>query len=135
MNRIAVTLLAATCVGCVSTNAALMDASVKLPPICPEGVALFSTTDKVGKDYKEIAILNSTGDANMTSEADMYKSQQKKAASIGANGIILNNINEPKPGTKVIAAIVGVGVERKGSSLAIYIPEDTARVRSVCAGK
>jgi hypothetical protein len=30
---------------------------------------------------------------------------------------------------------VGVSVERKGSSLAIYIPEDTARVRGVCAGK
>lgn len=135
MNRIALALVAAGVAGCVSTNAALMDASVKLPPICKEGVALFSTTDKVGKDYKEIAILNSKGESSMTTEADMYESQQKKAASLGANGIIVNNINEPKPGTKIIAAIVGVSAERKGSAMAIHIPEDTARVRIACAGK
>lgn len=135
MKHLAFTLAAASCLGCVSTNAALMDSSVKLAPICVDGVALFTTADRVGKDYKEIAILNSKGESSMTTEADMYKSQQKKAASLGANGIIINNINEPKAGTKIIAAIVGVGAERKGSAMAIQIPDDTARVRIACTGK
>lgn len=120
---------------CVSTNAAVLDKTVKLPPICPDGVAMFTTADKVGQDYREIAILNSKGEATWTDESDMYKSQRKKAASLGANGIIVTNINEPKPGTKIIAAVVGVGVDRKGSSVAIHIPADTQRVRIACTGQ
>jgi hypothetical protein len=119
--------------GCVSTNAAVLDASVKLAPVCPDGVALFTTADRVGKDYREIAILNSKGNAGSTSEKGMYDSQRKKAAGLGANGIIVNSINEPKAGTKIIGALLGTGSERKGSAMAIYIPGDSQRVRSACS--
>src|SRR5690242_12949556 len=118
---------------CVSTNAAVLDPSAKLPEVCPDGVQLFTSADKVGKDYQEVALLNSKGESGWTSEQGMYNSQRKKAAHLGANGIILNAINEPKPGTKIIGALLGTGSERKGSAIAIYIPADTARVRAACA--
>ena len=121
--------------GCVSTNAAVLNPSVKLAPICPDGVQLFTSADKVGKDYREIALLNSSGQSGSTSEKGMYDSQRKKAAELGANGIIVNNINEPKAGTKIIGALFGTGAERKGSALAIDIPGDSARVRGACALK
>lgn len=121
--------------GCVSTNAAVLNPSVKLAPLCPDGVQLFTSADKVGKDYREIALLNSSGQSGSTSEKGMYDSQRKKAAELGANGIIVNNINEPKAGTKIIGALFGTGAERKGSALAIDIPGDSARVRGACALK
>ncbi len=130
-----VPLLVLATAGCVSTNAAVLNPSVKLAPICPDGVQLFTSADKVGKDYREIALLNSSGQSGSTSEKGMYDSQRKKAAELGANGIIVNNINEPKVGTKIIGALFGTGAERKGSALAIDIPGDSARVRGACALK
>lgn len=121
--------------GCVSTNAALLDPSVHLAPICPDGVALFTTTDRVTSDYREIAILNAKGETGWTSEGGMMNSMRKKAASLGANGIILNNINEPNAGTKIVGQLLGTGSERKGSSIAIDVPADSARVAIACSGK
>lgn len=110
--------LALVAAACVSTNAAVLDSSVKLAPICADGVAMFTTADKVGKDYQEIAILNFSGESGWTTEKGMYQSQKRKAAYLGANGIILNNINEPKAGTRIIGALLGTGAERKGPAMA-----------------
>lgn len=120
-------------VGCTRTNAALMDNSVKLAPTCPDAVKMYTSPSKVGAEYQEVALLNSTGSTGFTSEAGMMKSMRKKAADVGANGIIMGNIDEPGAGTKVAAAIFGTSAERKGKSVAIFVPSDTARVRSVCA--
>jgi hypothetical protein len=94
---------------------------------------MFTSPEKVPTVYQEVALLNSTGNTSFTSEAGMMKSQRKKAAEVGANGIILSGINEPGAGAKVFGALVGVGAERKGKAVAIYIPADTARVRKACA--
>jgi hypothetical protein len=118
---------------CVSTNAALLNPTVRLAPVCPDGVALFTSPDKVGKEFSEIAILNATGESGWTSEGGMYNSMRKKAAELGANGIVLNDIKEAGAGAKVAAAIFGTGTERKGSSVAISIPSDSARVREACS--
>lgn len=118
---------------CVHTNAAVMDASLRLAPVCPDGVALFMTADRVGKSYTDVAILNSKGNSSSTSEKGMYNSQRKKAAELGANGIIINGIDEPKPGTKILGAFLGTGSERKGSAMAVHIPADSQRVRLACS--
>lgn len=117
---------------CVSTNAAVLDASVKLSPICDRGVIVYLNAGEVGKDYKEIALLNSKGESGYTTEAGMVHSQQQKAAKLGANGIILNPISEPKPGTKIIGAVLGTGTERKGSALAIWVPADSEKSAEIC---
>ena len=77
-----VPLLVLATAGCVSTNAAVLNPSVKLAPICPDGVQLFTSADKVGKDYREIALLNSSGQSGSTSEKGMYDSQRKKPPSL-----------------------------------------------------
>jgi hypothetical protein len=119
--------------GCTRTNAALVDNSIHLAPTCPDAVKLYTSPSSVGASYTEIALLNSTGASGWTTEAGMMTSMRKKAASIGANGIIMGNINEPGAGAKVAAAVFGTATERKGKSVAIYVPTDTARVRNVCA--
>lgn len=119
---------------CVSTNLALLDPTARLQPICPDGVALFTSADRVGKEYREIAILNSSGQSGSTSEQGMYDSMRRKAAEAGANGIILGSIKEPDAGTKIVGALFGTGAERKGTSTAILIPSDSTRVREACDG-
>ena len=131
---LAVAVLGSMSIACTRTNAALMDNSVHLSRTCPDGVKIFSSPSKVGSHYQEIALLNSSGSSGFTTESGMMKSMRKKAADVGANGIIMGNIDEPSAGAKVAAAIFGVAgsTERKGKSVAIYIPADSSRVQSVC---
>ena len=132
MKRSLLILLLGT--ACVHTNAAVLDVTQKFAPLCPDGVKVFSDTSKVGKAYQEVALLNSKGESGSTSEQGMINSQRKKAAELGANGIVLGGFQEPKAGTKIVGALLGTGAERKGSALAIYIPADSARVKTACNG-
>jgi hypothetical protein len=118
---------------CVSTNAAVLDNSVKLVRTCADGVMVYTAPDRVGKPYQEIALLNSKGESGLTTEGGMVNSQRKKAAQLGANGIIVGGIDEPKAGTKIIGALLGTGAERKGKALAIWVPEDSTKSARLCA--
>jgi hypothetical protein len=129
----AILTIVAFAAACTSTNAALLDNSIRLQRTCPDAVKIYTTPAQVGASYQEVALLNSTGNTGFTSEAGMMKSMRKKAADVGANGIIMGNIDEPGAGAKVAAAIFGTGAERKGKSVAIFVASDTARVRQFCA--
>lgn len=120
---------------CTRTNAALMDNSVHLARTCPDAVKIYTSPSTVGAQYQEVALLNSSGSTGFTSEAGMMKSMRKKAAEVGANGIIMGNIDEPSAGAKVAGAFLGTGTERKGKSVAIYVASDSARVRTSCAAE
>lgn len=128
-------LLLAVLVACVHTNAAVLDPSVKYQRICPAAVIIYTSPDRVGKPYREVALLNSKGESGWTSESGMLNSQRKKAAEVGANGLILSGIDEPKAGTKIIGAMLGTGSERKGKALAIFVPEDSIRTVATCEAK
>src|SRR5438094_10379447 len=68
----------------------------------------------------------------MTSESGMIKSQRKKAAELGANGVILGSMKDPSTGAKIASSIFGTSANRKGNAIAIYIPGDSARVAAAC---
>jgi len=136
MRRLAFAAAAFTLTGaCVHTSATMLNASLKLPPVCPEAVQLYSSAETVGREYHEIAVLNSTGDYDLTSEAGMANSQRKKAAKLGANGVILGEQKDPSTGAKIAHDLLGTSADRKGKSLAIYVPDDSARVQEACARK
>jgi hypothetical protein len=117
---------------CVSTNAALMNPALKLAPVCSDGVQVFTDTSKVGKPYTEVAVLNSKGGSDWTSESGMINSQRKKAAELGANGLILGTMKDPSTGAKIASAIFGTSANRQGKAIAIHIPGDTSRVAAAC---
>ena len=121
--------------GCVSTAATVLNPSAQYPPICTEGVLLFTGADKVGREFHEVAVLTSRGDSDWTSEEGMINSQRKKAAKLGANGIILGQQQDPSTGAKIAQAVFGTSADRKGRSTAIYIPADSTRVQETCGGK
>ena len=118
---------------CVSTNAALIDPSVHLARTCPTGIKLFTAPAAVGQPYREIALLNSTGESNFSDEGDMIQSMRRKASELGANGIILGGIEEPDALTKVLGDVAKTGTQRKGKALAIYVPSDSTKTTTVCA--
>ena len=117
---------------CVSTNAALIDPTVHLARTCPSAIKLYMTPDKVGRPYREVALLNAKGESNWSNEEDMIESMRDKAAEVGANGIILSGIDEPSALTKVIGQVAKTGSQRKGKALAIYVASDSATTATVC---
>jgi hypothetical protein len=118
---------------CVSTNATVLDPTIKLARTCPDAVRLYTTPARVPSTYREVALLNSKGESNWSNEEQMMESMRKKAAELGANGIILDNIDEPSALTKVIGHVAKTGTQRKGKALAIYIPSDSASAAAVCS--
>lgn len=121
-------------VACVSTNAVQLNPGQSHAAVCTNAVEIFTDASRVGSPYEEIAVLNSKGESSYTSERGMYESQRKKAASMGANGLILGAVAEPKAGTKIIGALFGTGAERHGNATAIWIPADSGRVSTMCDG-
>jgi hypothetical protein len=133
MHKSAIALSLLFIAGCTRTNAALLDQTTSYPKTCERGVLMYTQPSKAPAGYKELALLNATGSSSWTSEGGMMKSMRKKAADLGATGIILGNIDEPGAGAKVAAAVLGVGADRKGKAVAIYADADTTRVWAACA--
>ena len=121
-------LLGLLLAACVQTNATLLNPSPVLrPKVPPDQVRIYRTADQVQGKYEEIALLNATGESNWTNESGMLESMRRKAGDLGANGIILDAINEASAGAKVAGAIFGTGTQRKGRSIAILVFTDTTR--------
>ena len=128
----------------VSTNASLMDPTLHLAKTCPAAVKLYTTPDRVEQPYREVALMNSVGQTSYSSESDLIKSMREQAAKVGANGIILDRIDEPSAMAKIAAQVAQIGAdaagaitmisaERKGKALAIYVPADSVRTITACA--
>jgi hypothetical protein len=141
---IAASALAISACHSVSTNASLMDPTLRLAKTCPTAIKLYSSRDRVQEPYREVAMLNSVGQTSYSSESDMIKSMRERAATVGANGIILSGIDEPSAMAKIagqvaqIAAdasgqIATISAERKGEAMAIYVPADSVRTVDACA--
>jgi hypothetical protein len=124
---------AAPLLGCVHTQAVVLDPSFGLRPTCPEAVLLFTTAERVGRPYVEVALLSSRGDNNLTSESEMHESQRQKAARLGANGVILGETRDAGAVAVVANAVLGTPADRRGRAVAIWIAEDSVRVQEVCA--
>jgi len=116
-----VSYLLAAVSGCVTTNATRLGAGVARPPVPAQSVVIYRTASQVPGRYEEVALLNSKGESSWTDEAAMFRSMQKKAADLGANGIILDAVSEPSAGAKVASAFLGTGAERKGRAIAIFV--------------
>jgi hypothetical protein len=141
---VAAPALATSACRSVSTSASLIDPSLHFGETCPAAVKLYTVPERVHQPYQEVALLNSSGQTSYSSESDMIKSMREKAAKVGANGIILNGIDEPSAMAKIAGQVAQIGAdaagqfaqisaERKGQAMAIYVPEDSARTVAACA--
>ena len=106
---------------CVSTSATRLGQGPIRPALSPDSVAIYLSAADVPGRYEQVALLNSKGDVDYTDETQMYNSIRKKAAEVGANGVILNSTNEPGAGAKVAKAIFGTSANRKTTAIAIWV--------------
>jgi hypothetical protein len=120
--------------GCrIHTQVLETNPALSLASTCAEVVSVFPDQETVPYDYYEVAVIASEGNSAYNGNGDVLKAMRSKAASLGANGMILNSLGASHATVKVIGAAVGrKDAERKGSALAIWMPSDTARVRIVC---
>lgn len=69
------------------------------------------------------------GESSWTNENQMLSAARKKAATMGANGIILGSVQEPSSGAKVAGALLGIATMRRGEVVAIRVFHPTSNLR------
>ena len=107
--------------GCSVSSKATMTTGHKRPPISPDEVKIYDSIEKVPGQYEEMALITSKGDYRHTDLANMYSSMRAEAAKIGANGLILGEIQEPRTRDMVLNAIFNTGSYRTGKATAIFV--------------
>lgn len=107
--------------GCVAVTSTQLGKPTSRAAVPTADVAIYRTAQQVPGKYEEIALLNASGDYDLTDESQMYSQMRKEAGKLGANGIILDSISEPTTGAKVAQFFVGTEADRKGKAIAIFI--------------
>lgn len=120
-----VVFFAFSLMACMSTKAVRLGDQIVRPILAWQQVKVYRTADQVPGKYDEVGLLMTTASTIWTSEKGMWNSMKKKAAKLGANAIILDAISEPSAGAKIAGAIFGVGINRKGKAVAIYVHPET----------
>lgn len=105
----------------VRAHARILDRAFPRAGLCPAAVTLFNAPSDVGKPYVDVAQLSPSRDGirEPTPEA-VDEAERKKAAELGANGVILNHI----AGSREVLY---------DDALAIFVPADSARASEECA--
>ena len=127
----------AALIGCATRSSIVArNPQLSLAPTCADAVTVFPGREKVPYDYYEVALIAAEGNSVYVGNGDLLKSARNQAASVGANGIVLDSLGATHATVKVLGAAVGArDAERKARAIAIWMPSDTARVRQVCASK
>jgi hypothetical protein len=98
-------------------------------------VKVFSSPDRVTYDYYEIALITAEANSVYNGNGDILKSVRKQAATVGANGVVVDSLAATHATVKILGAALGAkDAERKARAIAIWMPSDTARVREECGG-
>lgn len=104
----------------VHTKATLIEPVVRRPATCVAAVTVFEQPGDVGRPYVGVARISAwaPADARVDPE-DEQLAERKKAAELGANGLILGHRRDV--------------MEGRGSSVtAIFIPADSAAAANAC---
>lgn len=138
INRIekcaALAALLAAIAGCgVRTVTTDLNPRIKRASTCDEAVMVYASRNEVPFDYYELAFISAEANSIYTSNGQIQSQIRKKAAEVGANGIIANPVQESKATVKVLGEAIGAqSATKKASALAVYMPADSARVISQC---
>jgi hypothetical protein len=112
--------------GAISLSACMHTSATMLGPerrgaVDPSTVVIYTSADRVPNKYDELALIDSHGDDALTSYHGMLEAMRKQAAKVGANGVILNAVNDAGTVAKVAHVMVGTSADRKGKAVAIYV--------------
>jgi len=108
---------------CITTQVTRLNQN-EYPPGDPSDVIVYLTPEDIKSEYEKIALIHMQGEGSWTNEQQMFEKAKQKAATLGANGIILAEVNEPSEGSKIAGAIFGTGTTRRGHVVAVYVYPD-----------
>ncbi len=112
---------------CVTASATMLGPRESRAPVAEDQVHVFLPEDEVPATCERLAIINTSGDADMTNESQMVRAARRRAGRLGANAIQLRSTREPGTGTRIASAIIpGVTADRKGEMLAFHCTEPQA---------
>ena len=106
--------------GCVQTQATLLDGTT-YPPVNEDNVVIYLHEDDIPAEWKPIAIIHAQGEAQWTRESQMLRKARKRAGELGANGLMVENIDEPSAVAQVAGEWLGTGSTRRGRLIAIRV--------------
>ena len=106
---------------CIEVNKSILAPSPAGRRFAEHEVYVYFEDDPV-PEHIRIAILNARGDIDTTDESDMIDKLREEAGKLGANAIILGELEEPGTGERIAGAIFGTEVDRETQALAIYVP-------------
>ena len=106
---------------CVSVNKSILAPNPTGRRFATEDVYVYLQRDTV-PDHTRIAILNARGDVDVTNEGEMIDKLREEAGKLGANAIILGEIDEPGTGARIAGAVFDIPTERETQAIAIYVP-------------
>jgi len=126
-----VALVAGACgVRTVTTD---INSRVTRSSTCDEAVLVYANREQVPYDYYELAFITAEANSVYTSNGQIQSQIRKKAAEVGANGVIANPVQESKASVKVLGEALGAqSATKKATALAVYMPDDSARVITKC---
>lgn len=107
--------------GCVDTQVTRLEAGPARAAIAPVDVAIYRSPAEVLGDYRAVALLDSSADTDLGGYGDIYRSMRKKAAAMGANGIILGDQLEPSPLLRLAGEVLNGNTYRHGRATAILL--------------
>lgn len=116
-------ILALACVlltGCIQTQATRLSPN-QFPAVDPEMVVIYVSEEDIPGEYEKVALIHAQGSSTYTNEANMLNAAKRRAAAVGANGVVLGRVDEASNGAKVAAAVFGMDTTRRGQMLAVYV--------------
>lgn len=119
---VAIVVLGFSLSGCIQTSHTMLG-SKEYPVLTPEEVTIYLSEEDIPGEWEKVAIINASGSTGYTNQQQMYEAVRKRAAQIGANGVLFQEIDEPSAGAKVAGAFLGTGTNRQVEMVAIYVVE------------
>ncbi len=107
--------------GCVTVNKSILAPNPTGRAFALDEVTVYFERDTV-PEHTRLAILNAHGDIDTTDEGDMIDELREEAGKLGANAIILGDIEEPGTGARIVGAVFETTVERETQAIAVYVP-------------
>lgn len=111
---------------CISVSKSVLTHDYRMDPIERDDVYVFFAYDEIC-EHDRIAILAAEGDEDLTSEGQMIDKLREEAGRLGANAIVLNYVEEPGGGERVVAAATGDSAERRSQAVAIRCVDGLVR--------
>jgi hypothetical protein len=87
-----------------------------------EDVYVFVPGDMIPEDCERVAILGAEGDEDLTDQGEMIDKMREETGKLGGNALLLEGVEEPGLGERVLAAVTETGADRRARAQSLWCP-------------